>query len=66
MGDSERCDRAHRSAKKDGSVQVYDSDWNMIGNIPLDMGQVYEVRLLDVPDYAHHGIPWEGKYGLNC
>lgn len=26
-------------------------------------GQVNEIRALDEPDYAHHGIVWEGKYG---
>lgn len=65
VGNSTNCDREHRSAKKDGSIQVYDGNWNLIGNIMLDMGQVYEIRLLDVSDYAHHGMPWRGKYGLN-
>lgn len=65
VGNSTNCDREHRSAKKDGGVQIYDGNWNLIGDLPLDMGQVYEVRLLDVSDFAHHGVPWGGKYGIN-
>jgi hypothetical protein len=65
VGESERGGRAARS-RSAGCVWLLDRrDFRALACLPLGrLGPVHEVRLLDVPDLAHHGVPFTGMDGL--
>jgi hypothetical protein len=65
VGESESTARDGRRASG-GAVWVLDrSRWTAIDYIPLGpYGEVREVRLLDVVDEAHHGVPFAGLEAL--
>ena len=54
----------YRDKTEFGQVRAYDLDWNQTAIVDLQQGMVCEVRVLDVPDLAHHGQVWKGKYGM--
>ena len=65
VGESERGGRAERSRSL-GCVWVLDRrDFSALDCVPLGrLGPVHEIRLLDVPDFAHHGVPFAGTAAL--
>jgi hypothetical protein len=67
VGESERGGRAAR-ARSSGCVWVLDRrDFRAIACIRLDrLGPVHEIRLLDVADLAHHGVPFQGIGALQA
>lgn len=46
----------------DSGVWVLDREtWKLLDFVPLPKsGDVYELRLIDVPDLCHHGVPYTG------
>lgn len=56
-------DREKRLQDKEGGLIILNHQWERQSYINLNQGHVYDVRFLDVPDYAHHGQPWTGRYG---
>ena len=59
-------DRAERRGDRIGHIIEIVSDdlsHNPKGDIELNCGPINEIRVLDEPDYAHHGQPWTGRYG---
>lgn len=56
-------DRRPRKWSKKSSLSVFDRDWNVEAQMGFRYGQVYDVRLLDVEDFAHNGIVWKGLHG---
>ncbi len=67
VGESERGGRASR-AHSSGCVWVLDrKDFRVVASLRLDgLGPVHEIRLLDVPDLAHHGEPFAGLAALRA
>ncbi len=65
LGESERGGRAAR-ARSSGCVWLLDRrDYSTLACFRLGrLGPVHEVRLLDVPDLAHHGAPFAGTAAL--
>jgi hypothetical protein len=65
VGDSPKLPRGGRSAA-DGGLWVIDrKTWRVRDYLCLGpYGVVNEVRLLDEPDEAHHGVPFAGVKGL--
>jgi hypothetical protein len=56
-------DREERMQDKWGGLIIMNRWWELQQYINLKKGHVYDVRFLDVPDYAHHGQPWTGRHG---
>jgi hypothetical protein len=56
-------DRGTRRKDQFGRILALDHTLELWRSWDLDSGPVNEVRVLDEPDYAHHGMPWYGKYG---
>lgn len=52
-------DKIERQKSLQGSVVVEDREFNKIREIPINKGEIYEIRILDRPDHAHNGIIWE-------
>lgn len=52
-----------RSAVPGWICEVDPGTMELIAAYNFGRGQVNEIRALDVPDLAHHGLPWGGKYG---
>lgn len=49
-------DRKARREEIRGSVLVWNKKWELEKEISIDRGEVYDVRLIDEPDFAHHGM----------
>lgn len=62
---SHNTNREERDKERVGGVVIYDKDFVCQAQIPINMGQVYEVRFLDVPDRAHNNRVWKGSYGAD-
>lgn len=58
-------DRAARRADPTGVVWELDRQFNVLKKHDLNVGPVGEIRTLNRPDFAHHGLPWTGKYGMD-
>lgn len=58
-------DRVSRRKDLSGSIGRLDLSTKRILHIgDFGLGPVNEIRVLDVPDLAHHGQPWTGRYGV--
>lgn len=63
-------DRGDRLKERRGAVQVYQKGTGSpfggthLKTIELGHGMVFEVRGLDFRDFAHEGIVWRGKHGV--
>jgi hypothetical protein len=56
-------DRERRRKDRRGRIFILNRGYDWLDTIDLELGPVGEVRVLDVPDLAHHSRPWGGKYG---
>lgn len=56
-------ERSKRREDLRGRVFTLSHDYDWLDTFELDLGPIGEVRALNEPDYAHHGLPWGGKYG---
>jgi hypothetical protein len=52
----------------DSGVWILDREsWQLVDFVPLPKaGDVYEVRLVDVPDLCHHGVPYLGPLAVDA
>ena len=65
VGESESTVRAGRRSSRGGLWVLDRSRWTAVDFIPLGpYGEVHEIRLLDVVDEAHHGVPFAGLEAL--
>lgn len=56
VGESSYADRSGRQASQSGLWVIDRSSWRAIDYVALGpIGPVHDVRLIDVPDHAHHG-----------
>lgn len=62
---SQIASREERQQSKKGMVLMLDRTWRLLERIEINQGQVFEVRILDDVDYAHHSVPWQGKCGIH-
>ena len=60
VGLSKWLQRDKRQSKHTGYILYYDRDYNLIDDLFLNEGQVFEIRLLDEIDHAHNGIIFNG------
>ncbi len=65
IGDSEHAQRMDRTKTQCGLWLIDRTSLKTIDYIPLGVrGECHEVRILDIPDEAHHGIPFANIHAI--
>lgn len=65
VGDSEPAPRHLRALESSGVWVIERKSWRTLDFIPLNrFGALHDLRWLDLPDEAHHGVPLQGHERL--